>query len=228
MARTPKQPVSLEDLPPLRGAAVGRLLLTRIASASEDVQRIIDSAYRVIERESDPDFELKMRDIVDESGMSTQSFYRLFGSKDEFILILLEHGSKAFEAHLVEGLNARSDPLDRIVFWIRAVLSEASDSVAAERARPFIAHIPRLTAVRTADIEDMRAGILGPLRDAIAELAKQRHEDIDAVVTAEMVYDLTHYFMNARVLRRKLASSAEQEAVLTMCLRIVGVKDVPV
>jgi hypothetical protein len=77
----------------------------------------------------------------------------------------------------------------------------------------------------------MRAGILGPLRDAIAELAAQRHndiDDIDAVVTAETVYDLTHYFMNARVLRRKLATAEEQEAVLMMCLRIVGVEDASV
>lgn len=225
MARDRTEQICLEDLPPLRGAAVSRLLLSRIAAASDDVQRIIESAYRVIAREPEPDFALKMRDIVEESGMSTQSFYRLFGSKDEFILILLEHGSKTFESRLVDGLAGRSDPVDRIIFWIRAVLSEASDSAAADRARPFIAHIPRLKAVRPAAIEQMRRGIIGPLRDAITEFSAADGRAVDEALIAELIYEMTYYFMNTRVLARRPANSTDQDAVVTACLQLIGVAD---
>jgi AcrR family transcriptional regulator len=217
-----QQPASLGDLPTLRGAAVGRLLMSRIAAASDDVQRIIESAYRVIQRESDPDFELKMRDIVEEAGISTQSFYKLFGSKDEFILILLETGSKAFENQLIKGLAPLTDPLERITFWVNAVLHEG-DSEVAERIRPFIVHIPRLTALRPADIENMRAGILAPLESAIADEAAARGELVDAPLTAELIYCLTFSFVHAHVLTRRPPTPAQQDAIRTASLRALGI-----
>jgi len=217
-----QQPSSLGDLPALRGAAVGRLLMSRIAAASDDVQRIIESAYRVIQRESDPDFELKMRDIVEEAGISTQSFYKLFGSKDEFILVLLETGSQAFENQLVKGLSPLTDPLERITFWVDAVLREG-DSKVAERIRPFIVHIPRLTALRPAEIENMRAGILAPLESAIADLAANRGEQVDAPLTAELIYCLTFSFVHAHVLTRQPATPTQQEAIRTASLRALGI-----
>lgn len=221
MSAGPK-PSSIGDLPALRGAAVGRLLESRIAAASEDVQRIIESAYRVIQRESDPDFDLKMRDIVEEAGISTQSFYKLFGSKDEFILILLESGSQAFEAHLRDGIDPLDDPVERIVFWVKAVLRE-SDSPIAERIRPFIVHIPRLTALRSGDIEAMRAGILAPLEQAISDLAANRGEQVDARLSAELTYCLTFSFMHSHVLARRPITPVESDAVLAACLRALGV-----
>jgi len=214
---TGKSLTSLEDLPRLRSAAVHRLLISRINDASNDVERIIASAYRVIERQ--PDFELKMRDIVDEAGISTQSFYKLFGSKDEFILILLEHGQVVFERKLSIALERAASPLERITIWIEEVLDQAVDERIAEHIRPFLVHIPRLTATRPADIEATRATVLEPLTAAVEQATSDAST---AHLYADLIYHTAFSYMHMFVLERRRPSDDERRGLVDYCLRAIG------
>ena len=90
----PSTPVSES----LTRRAVARAVAGRQATYAEELQRIVDAAYRVIERTGTVDPTL--RDILRESGLSTQAFYRYFTSKDELLLVLLDEGGRRLLGYL--------------------------------------------------------------------------------------------------------------------------------
>ena len=72
------------------GRALERSVADRRAGYVQEAQRIVDATYRLIERTGGIDPSL--RDVLAEAGLSTQAFYRLFRSKDELMLVLLDDG----------------------------------------------------------------------------------------------------------------------------------------
>jgi hypothetical protein len=93
----------------------------------------------------------------------------------------------------------------------------------AERIRPFIVQIPRLTASRAVDIHRIRALVLQPLADAIKSLPASTDRIVDVDLTAELVYWMATSFMHERVLARRPISPAEQAATIRACIRAAGI-----
>ena len=98
----PSNPISES----LTRRAVARAVAGREATYAEELQRIVDAAYRVIERTGTVDPTL--RDILRESGLSTQAFYRYFDSKDELLLVLLDQGGRRLVGYLSHRMDQAS------------------------------------------------------------------------------------------------------------------------
>ena len=134
------------DLPevagPLIHRAVARSLARRQASYADEVERIVAATYEVIERTGSLD--PTMRDILRQSGISTQAFYRHFRSKDELLLALLDDGRRQLSSYLGPPMAKADTAEGKLRAWIEGVMAQASDETAAAKTRPFLANLDRL------------------------------------------------------------------------------------
>ena len=122
--------------------AVARAMAGRQEAYAEELQRIVEATYRVIEQSGTLDPTL--RDILRESKLSTQAFYRYFTSKDELLLVLLDEGARRLVGYLEHRMERAASPEAQVRAWIAGVLAQAADEEAARRTRPFVANEARL------------------------------------------------------------------------------------
>lgn len=150
----------------LVGNAVRRPLEARWAVYEQEVRRLIDATYRVVERTGSLD--PTMRDIMRESGLSNQAFYRHFRSKDELLVAMLDDGRRRMAAYLDHRMSSAPDAAGKVAAWIEGVLAQAGDPIAAARTRPFVAHQDRLADLFPTEQRDSIEAMLRPLREALA------------------------------------------------------------
>ncbi|GCD94702.1 TetR/AcrR family transcriptional regulator [Embleya hyalina] len=137
---------------------------------AEEGRRLIDASFRVVERTGglDP----TMRDILRESGLSNQAFYRHFRSKDELLVALLDDGRRRAAAdgaaYPDHRMSAADDVAGRVVAWIEGIVARAGDPVSAARTRSFMAHQDRLAELFPAEQRDSVEAMIRPLREAPA------------------------------------------------------------
>jgi AcrR family transcriptional regulator len=201
--------------------AVARAVAGRQASYAEELQRIVDAAYRVIERTSSVDPTL--RDILREGGLSTQAFYRYFNSKDELLLVLLDEGARRLLGYLTHRMERAAGPEGRIRAWIEGVLAQASDTGAAGRTRPFVANEARLAEqfpVEQQASVDLLTALLVP---AITEL--NGHRRAEARRDADAVYHLAFGALRRHLTRGTTPARAEIDHLARFALAGIGRRD---
>ena len=97
-------------------AAVERALDDRQREATEEVERILAAAVRVMERAApEPP---RVSDIVAEAGSSNKAFYRYFAGKDELILAVMERGVGIVMSYLQHQMAKEPMPHNKIARWI--------------------------------------------------------------------------------------------------------------
>jgi AcrR family transcriptional regulator len=201
--------------------AITRAVSDRYRAAAEDVDRIIEAAYRVVERmgKVDP----RLRDILDEAGLSTEAFYRHFESKDELLLVLLADGRHRLAGYLAHRMDKADDPLGRVRAWIQGVLAQAVDPVAASRTRPFLTSLNRLTEQYPDEQRSSAQVLVELLRDALEAAADAGLvADSDPSRDAPAVYQLVISVMEAHILAGTKPSTGDIEHLVTFSLRAVG------
>ncbi|MEY2434935.1 MAG: hypothetical protein QOC92_4660 [Acidimicrobiaceae bacterium] len=184
--------------------AIERAVGDRQAEYVEEMQRIVDATYSLIEQTGGLDPSL--RDILRATGLSTQAFYKYFQSKDELFLVLLDDGRRQLLDYLEHRMQRATTNEDRARAWIEGVLAQASRPEVASRTRPFMANQDRLADAfpdehrATVDLlVDQLAGIIG-------------HED------AEAVYHLAFGALHAHLTRRTAPSKKEINHLVTFAL----------
>ena len=148
---------------PLVERAITRGLSDRYAAAEEDVARIIEATYRVIERTGTVD--PRVRDILDEAGFSSPTFYRHFASKDELLLVILDDGRRRLADYLEHRMAKATT--GRVRAWIEGVAAQAVDRAAASRTRPFLANTARIAEQFPTEQESSQELLLALLTDAV-------------------------------------------------------------
>jgi AcrR family transcriptional regulator len=158
--------------------AVERSVADRRASYVQEMQRIIEATYRVIERTGGVDPTL--RDILRESGLSTQAFYKHFRTKDELLLVLLDDGRRQLLSYLNHRMSAADTPEGQIRAWIEGVLMQANHPDAAARTRPFLANQERLAehfpAEQQASVDLVVAALASAVEGTRAAGGRSRRE----------------------------------------------------
>lgn len=189
--------------------AIERTVAERRAEYVQEIQRILDATYRVIERtgELDP----SLRDILRESKLSTQGFYRYFTSKDELLLLLLDDGRRRLVGYLEHRMARARSREGRIRAWIKGVLAQASRPDAASRTRPFTANEDRLAA---AFPEDHQASV-----DALLTLLA---EDVADRRDAEAIYHVTFSVLRVALRDGVPVSDADVEHLVRFCINGMG------
>jgi AcrR family transcriptional regulator len=200
--------------------AVERAVTDRQAEYAHEMQRIVEATYDLIERTGSLDPSL--RDILAHTGLSTQAFYRLFRSKDELLLVLLDEGRRRLVDYLAGRMAAAGSPPDRVRAWVEGVLAQASTARAAERTRPFLANEDRLSELfpeEQRESVDLLVDLLVvPLTEASpdgAPVDKPRRD-------AEAVYRLVFGLLHAHLIQRSRPTPETVEHTVRFCLQGAG------
>jgi AcrR family transcriptional regulator len=148
-----------------------------------------------------------MREILAETGLSTQAFYRYFSSKDELMLALLDEGRRRLVDALERRMARATDPSGRIRAWIEGVLAQAANAAAAARTRPWVLSEPRLAE-------------LFPEEEPVAALSGGGRELPEGPrASATLVYQVTFAILRAHLVAGTKPDELEREAVIGFCLR---------
>ena len=107
-----------------------RTLAARTTSYTQEVRRLLDAGLTVVGRcgtSSRP----RVADIVAESGLSNDAFYRHFPSKDALVAALIEDGTERLASYVAHQMSKEAQPATQVRRWVEAVLSQARPEIAA-------------------------------------------------------------------------------------------------
>ena len=203
----------------LADRAVARTVAARRAEYGAEMRRIVDATFALIERTGSLD--PSMREILAETGLSTQAFYRYFSSKDELMLALLDEGRRRLVDTLGKRMTRAANAPDQVRAWIEGVLAQAANATAAARTRPWVLSEARLAEQFPLEQQASVDLLVGLLREPIARLgpAKRRNGDNGSARTATMVYQLTFATLRTHLVSGTKPDAAETEALVGFCLR---------
>ncbi|GAB3025970.1 TetR/AcrR family transcriptional regulator [Mycobacterium bourgelatii] len=196
-------------------AAVERALDDRHRGATEEVERILAAAVRVMERVApEPP---RVSDIVAEAGSSNKAFYRYFAGKDDLILAVMERGVAIVVSYLEHQMAKESRPQDKVARWIEGTLAQVADPHLLSMSRAAAGQLTGATGGGTASQEMMR-----PLRDLLVEpITELGSDDVDRDV--EAVFGCTTATMRRYVGSTDRPAPADIEHLVRFCLRGLGV-----
>lgn len=196
-------------------AAVERALDDRQRGATEEVERILAAAVRVMERVA-PDAP-RVSDIVAEAGSSNKAFYRYFAGKDDLILAVMERGVAIVVSYLEHQMAKESRPRDKVMRWIEGTLAQVADPHLISMTRAAAGQMSAGTSWRAADQEMMR-----PLRALLVE-------PVAALGSTDVERDVEAVFSCTAATMRRYVGSAQQPGaddiahLARFCLRGLGV-----
>jgi AcrR family transcriptional regulator len=191
----------------------------RGTSYVQEVQRIVDATYRVIARTGS--FDPKLRDILRESGLSTQAFYKHFRSKDELILVVLDDGRRRLVGYLSHLMEKEDTPAEKVRAWIEGVLAQAVDADVAARTRPFVAYQDRLAEQFPEDQQQSVDLLVGLLSGVIADLPGARSK-LSVARDARAIYELSFGTLHWHLSHGTHPSNAEVNHIVQFSLRGAG------
>jgi AcrR family transcriptional regulator len=200
-------------------AAVERALDDRQREATEEVERILAAAVRVMERVApDPP---RVSDIVAEAGSSNKAFYRYFAGKDDLILAVMERGVGIVVSYLQHQMAKETEPADKVARWIEGTLAQVADPHLISMSR---AAAGQMTVFNTGGMDRPAADqeMMRPLRELLIE-------PVTALGSSDVERDVEAVFScTAARMRRYVGSSARPDAadighLVRFCLRGLGV-----
>jgi AcrR family transcriptional regulator len=201
---------------PLVDAAVQRALASRRVSYTEDVNRILAGTYRAIKRTGSLDPTL--RDILEETGISTQAFYRHFRTKDELFLVLMDDGRRLLAGYLEHQMAKETSTTGEISAWIAGVLAQARDPDAADRTRPFMANLDRIAEQYPDEQQRSVDVLLDLLVDAITRSRNLREPTVEERFDAQAIYHLAIEAMHEHIRYRTAPTEVEIDRMVAFCL----------
>jgi AcrR family transcriptional regulator len=202
--------------------AVERSVAERQSEYVEEMQRIVEATYELIERTGSLDPTL--RDILAHAGLSTQGFYRYFRSKDELMLVLLDDGRRRLVDYLNHRMEAASTPPAKVRAWIEGVLAQASHPDAAARTRPFVANEDRLAEMFPEEQQVSVDLLVSLLADALGAADPPRRKS-DVRRDAESVYRLVFATLRSHLIQGTRPSASTIDHVVRFGLRGAGVDE---
>lgn len=193
-------------------AAVERALDDRQREATEEVERILAAAVRVMERAApEPP---RVSDIVAEAGSSNKAFYRYFAGKDDLILAVMERGVAIVVSYLEHQMAKELSPDTKIARWIEGTLAQVAD--------PHLISMSRAAAGQLSNWLATDREMLRPLRDLLtAPVTALGSSDVDRDV--EAVYGCTVATMRRYVGSAERPGRDDIEHLVRFCLLGLGV-----
>lgn len=192
-------------------AAVERALDDRQREATEEVERILAAAVRVMERVApEPP---RVSDIVAEAGSSNKAFYRYFAGKDDVILAVMERGVAIVVSYLQHQMAKEPTPAGKVKRWIEGALAQVAD--------PHLISMSRAAAGQLSATANVDAEIMQPMRELLTE-------PVAALGSADVRRDADVVFQcTAAAMRRYLDSTARPgpediDHLVRFCLRGLG------
>jgi AcrR family transcriptional regulator len=182
----------------LADQAVDRSLADRRSAYQDEVRRLVEAAFVLIERTGE--LEPRVGDIVRKAGLSNQAFYRHFPSKHALLVAVLDEGVRMLASYLAHRMAGVASPTARVREWLRGVLEQALSPKSAAATRPFALARGRLARAYPQEVAASEAQLTALLRDAIragVESGELPHADPER--DAEMLYHQALGWVEARL-----------------------------
>jgi AcrR family transcriptional regulator len=200
--------------------AVERSYADRQNEYAQEMQRIVEATYELIERTGS--LEPSLRDILGHAGLSTQGFYRYFRSKDELMLALLDDGRRRLVEYLAHRMEAAVTPRQAVRAWVEGVLAQAANPRAASRTRPFAVNQDRLSELFPDEQRESINLLVYQLSDALTGEPSPAPEHRPTQADAEAIYRLVFAMLHDHLIQRTRPSASEIEHSVQFCLRGSG------
>ena len=190
------------------GRAVDRAVEGRRAIARDEVERLVASAFKLIERTGN--LEPKVSDILAEAGLSNQAFYRHFSGKHELLVAVLDEGIRGLAEYLARRMAACETPLDAVREWIRGMAIQAQDPTGAQASRPFALARGRLSEAFPAEVREAQSTATAPLEHALEQAARSGElPGVDPARDAETLYHLMMGWVQAWLIESRIPDEDE-------------------
>ncbi|WP_334141572.1 TetR/AcrR family transcriptional regulator [Rhabdothermincola sp.] len=106
----------ISAIPAWQARALDRSLSEARARSVERLSRFVAAARSLATESASAAFTVQQ--VVERSGQSLKSFYRLFDGKDDLLLALLEEDCAVGALFLAEMVEAHDDPVERVRAWV--------------------------------------------------------------------------------------------------------------
>ncbi|MCB0941208.1 MAG: TetR/AcrR family transcriptional regulator [Mycobacterium sp.] len=198
-------------------AAVVRALDDRQREATEEVERILAAAVRVMQRVS-PEAP-RVSEIIAEAGVSNKAFYRYFAGKDDLMLAAMERGVALVVSYLEHQMAKERRPQDKIARWIRGALAQVVDPELTNTSRALVIQLTSTDNGRLAQEE-----IVGTLRNLLLEPIRELGRP-DPQRDADAVFNCTLGAMRGYLDSSRQPGRRDIDHVVGFCLAGLGLTD---
>jgi len=213
MARRSASPV--DPAPQTDGArtaaqrTVDRVLAPRYAIYLDEVNRFIAACVKVMKRTGD--FSPRVKEVIDEAGLSNQAFYRHFASKEELLLAVIDAGTRDLDSYLRHRMTSADTPVGRIRAWVNGFAAQAISPEAAAATRPFMIPSARLGDRFPESVRANGALLTASLEEALADALAGGavRDDVDPVEDARFIYDLAKEWLQRQLTAPQLPAPEE-------------------
>jgi AcrR family transcriptional regulator len=199
----------VQNVVPVEERLADATLAGRREQYAAEVRKLIDAAFSVMQTTGDID--PQVRDIVKAAGLSNQTFYRHFASKDALLLAVLADGQRQLVDYLRLRVSSTDDPELQLRRWIEGMLAQARNPDAAEATRPFAINGARLADRYPEDLAATHAELLTTLAPTVRALGGT---DQDATFVCQLA--LTR--MNDAIIHRRRPQPQEVQRLVAFCL----------
>jgi len=97
---------------------------------TDEVRRLLDAALAIMGTHG-TSARARVADIVAAAGVSNDTFYRHFSSKDALVVALLEDGTERLASYIAHQMGKESTPERRVRRWVEGVLSQTREEAAS-------------------------------------------------------------------------------------------------
>jgi TetR/AcrR family transcriptional regulator len=202
-----------------RSASVQRSRL-RIA---QQVRQMLDAARRLIVATGD---EFTTQELVAESGVALQTFYRYFSSKDELLLAVIGDAMNDSCANLALAAAELPDPVTRLRFYLTATLDRLNADGSEGATSRFIVstrwRLHRNFSKELADVEKPFVDLLRGEIEAAIDAGQLKPTDPlwDSWFLAELIRSVYHFY--AFALDSEDEMEVVKERLWRFCLTALG------
>jgi len=203
-------------VPPAKDVAA-RIAADTLAKRGPDytneVRRLLDAALAIMGTHGTT-ARARVADIVAAAGVSNDTFYRHFSSKDALVVALLEDGTERLASYIAHQMSKESTPERKVRRWAEGVLSQTRE----EAASTTLAVLWNGSSIGT--------GVTAGRHNASVPLAALLHEPFAALGSAdpEMDASLVAHATLGKVADylwvRTRPSRAETEHITRFCLGV--------
>jgi AcrR family transcriptional regulator len=201
-------------------ASVGR---PRRFAPQDELRRLFEATLAVMQHNGYAD--AAVADILAEAGMSTRSFYRHFGSKDQLLCALYRHEAEQVAERLTARVARAASPLSALDIWIEEIMSLGYHR--AKAARVAVLGSPGAMRAEGYADESRRAMelLLAPLQAVLADgLRDGAFPLADPASDAPLVQSVVWTAAGLNPLREPVRTQAEAfRAARSFCWRALGV-----
>lgn len=198
-------------------AAVERVFDKHRGEYFAEAQRLIQSCSSLIAETGQVD--PPVTSILERAGLGTRAFYRLFKSKEELIIAVLQDGTTWKINYIDEQMATATTPLERVTTWVEAAISPHTREDAPGH-RAILLHTYRWEMMFPQELATMREQLLQPLVHAIAQL-RGENDSTTAHAAAEIIYD-SFFGVACRAEAQKRTVDTDEVATLTQLAELIA------